>query len=76
MFSFSTPLGYQGFRVLRGEFMNKINIGQLQSEWIKKEKRKIEDDKKRRYLHFDSKITTVSPKLLNEIFGLIDKKCW
>lgn len=56
--------------------MNKINIGQLQSEWIKKEKRKIEDDKKRRYLHFDSKITTVSPKLLNEIFGLIDKKCW
>ncbi len=68
MFSFLASLGYQGSRVLRGEFMNKINISQLQYKWIEKEKIKIESDKKRRYLHFDSRITTISQNLLNEIF--------
>ncbi|MDO8486408.1 MAG: reverse transcriptase domain-containing protein [Candidatus Staskawiczbacteria bacterium] len=47
--------------------MQKINIQTLLSDWAEKEKKKIEVDKKRRYLHFDARIKSIGHRLINEI---------
>lgn len=49
--------------------MDIVDFSQLRKEWVKKEKEKIENDKKRRYLHFDSRITLINQKLLDEVFN-------
>ena len=47
--------------------MKLIDIKALLSDWLGKEKQKIEEDKKRRYLHFDARIKNVGRKLVSEV---------
>ena len=39
----------------------------FKERWLEKEKRKIENKKKGRYLHFDARIKTIGKKMANEI---------
>lgn len=47
--------------------MQKINISELLANWARREKLKIEEVKKRRYLHFDAPIKSVGLRLVKEI---------
>jgi len=47
--------------------MQQINIKALSSEWAKREKEKIEENGKRKYLHFDARIKSVGKRLVEEV---------
>lgn len=47
--------------------MQNIDIKTLLVKWREKEKKKIETDGKRKYLHFDARIKSVSSRLVQEI---------
>lgn len=49
--------------------MSIVNDDNLQFSWLKKEKKRIEEARKRRYLHFDARINKIGKKLAKEIWS-------
>jgi hypothetical protein len=44
-----------------------LELSDLQKEWLTEEKQRLEDDKKRRYLHFDPRIYTLTEQQATKI---------